>query len=65
MTLQEVVKLDAAGFQRACQAKEANMNDPKPINAGITLGEAVKSFEAFESTPQSILAIHNAGKMCP
>jgi hypothetical protein len=65
MTLQEACKMDAAGFQRACQANEAGMNDPKPINTGISLDEAVRNFGAFESTPQSILAIHNAGKLCP
>jgi len=65
MTLQEACEMDAVGFQRACQANEAGMNDPEPINAGISLDEAVRSFDAFESTPQSILAIHNAGKLCP
>jgi len=54
--------MDAVGFQRACQANEVDMNDPEPINAGISLDEAVRSFDAFESTPQSIIAIHNTGK---
>ncbi|MCL1932078.1 MAG: hypothetical protein FWF55_09700 [Treponema sp.] len=65
MTLQEACKLDAAGFQKACQDTESGMNNMDPINAGTALDEAVKSFGAFESTPQSILAVHNVGKSCP
>jgi len=65
MTLQEACEMDTTGFQKACQSTEIGMNNMEPINTGIAFDEAVKSFDAFESTPQSIMAVHNAGKLCP
>ena len=65
MTLQEVLSMDAATFQKACNAA-TNTDDLAPINAGArNFEDALKSFENFESTSESILAIHEAGRSCP
>ena len=65
MTLNEALNMDTATFQKACKA--AGTDKPlEPINSGNkTLEAAVKSFNAFSSTPESILAIHKTGQACP
>jgi hypothetical protein len=66
MTLQEILSMDVASFQKACKDVSVNMSDPDPINTGEkSFEDALKSFDAFESTPESILAIHEAGRSCP
>ena len=66
MTLNEALKMDIATFQKACKEADAATDPLGPINAGTkTFEAAVKSFNAFKSTPESILAIHKAGQACP
>ncbi|MCL2230249.1 MAG: hypothetical protein FWC01_04080 [Treponema sp.] len=66
MTLIEVMKMDTAAFQEACKAAEIGITPLGPINSGTkTFEAAVKSFNTFESTPESILAIHKTGQACP
>ena len=64
MTLNEALKMDTIAFQEACKA--ADTDSFEPINAGTkTFETAVKSFNSFKSTPESILAIHKTGQACP
>jgi len=65
MTLHEILSMDTASFQKACEDVAVNMADPAPINTGEkSFEDALKSFGEFKSTPESILAIHEAGKTC-
>lgn len=66
MTLQEAFKMDTATFHKACKETEENTAPLKPINAGTkTFEESVKSFSSFNSTDESILALHKTGQSCP
>jgi hypothetical protein len=57
-------------YERACEdAQEARLvYKQMPVDADTaneTLEHAIEEFEKFESTPESIKAIHEAGKMPP
>ena len=66
MTLQEALNMDAVTFQKECKAVETSIDALNPINAGTkTFEAAVKSFDAFKSTPESVMAIHKTGQACP
>jgi len=65
MTLQEADAMDTEMFHSACKAAGTGTDDLASINEGVELDAAINNFDAFVSTPESILAIHKTGQSCP
>jgi hypothetical protein len=66
MTLQEVLDMDPKQFNDACEAASVDFSGFKSINTDTeTFAEAIEGFINFNSTPETIKAIHAAGRSLP
>jgi hypothetical protein len=66
MTLQEALQMTSIQFEEACKAARVDYSAYEPINTDTeTMEQAIDGFSCFESTSESVKAIHEAGRMIP
>jgi hypothetical protein len=64
MALNKALKLGTAPFRKARKDAAVDKDTLKPMNEGIEFKEALKKSDTFESTPESILIMHEVGRAC-